>query len=290
MSSTESPYLELLREIQEKGEVRADRTGVGTKSLFGKRMEFSLDGQLPVITTKKVLVDKVVHELLWMVSGSTAVRDLQTRGVRFWDANSTREFLDARGLTSYEEGDLGPVYGFQWRHWGAEYTGMDADYTGAGIDQLQCVVDTIRNDPGSRRNLLSAWNVADVAKMALPPCHLMAQFYVSEGTHLDCQLYQRSADMFLGVPFNITSYSLLTCMLAKLCGLRPGRLIHVLGDAHVYLTHEEAVKTQLSREPYSFPTLRFKKERYGSVDEFSFGDFIVENYRHYPFIRAQMAV
>eukprot|EP00011_Vannellida_sp_DIVA3-517-6-12_P005517 CAMPEP_0114618676 /NCGR_PEP_ID=MMETSP0168-20121206/7821_1 /TAXON_ID=95228 ORGANISM="Vannella sp., Strain DIVA3 517/6/12" /NCGR_SAMPLE_ID=MMETSP0168 /ASSEMBLY_ACC=CAM_ASM_000044 /LENGTH=456 /DNA_ID=CAMNT_0001829821 /DNA_START=54 /DNA_END=1424 /DNA_ORIENTATION=+ len=290
----EEPYLDLVRRVLLEGEVRGDRTGVGTRSLFGQRMVFDISDSLPVITTKKVLVSKVLGELLWLISGSTAVADLQARGIHFWDANSSREFLDKRGLTDYKEGDLGPVYGFQWRHFGAAYAGCDADYSGQGQDQLAEVVRLIREDPYSRRILLSAWNPQDLAKMALPPCHLLAQFYVREDKYLDCQLYQRSGDLFLGVPFNITSYSTLTYMLAHITGYKPGRFTHVLGDAHVYLNHIEAANKQLARTPRPFPRLVFKGRENGEkiteIDQFAQDDFILLDYHPCGFIRAPMAV
>lgn len=290
----EQPYLDLLTRVMAEGEERRDRTGVGTRSLFGERMVFDISRTLPVITTKKVLVSKVIGELLWLISGSTAVADLQKRGIHFWDANSSRDFLDKRGLAHYKEGDLGPVYGFQWRHFGAEYDGCDAEYNGKGEDQLQEVVRLLREDPFSRRILLSAWNPSDLKKMALPPCHLLAQFYVREEKYLDCQLYQRSGDLFLGVPFNITSYATLTYMLAHVTGLLPGRFTHVLGDAHIYLNHTDAVEQQLSRTPRPFPRLLIKERDDGTtiaeIDDFNADDFQVIGYSPCAFIRAPMAV
>ena len=284
--SPEYPYLSLLQHILDDGEERPDRTGVGTKSIFGTRMEFDISKSLPVITTKKVMVKKVIGELLWMISGSTNVEDLQRNGIHFWDANSSREFLDQRGL-NYEEGDLGPVYGFQWRHWGADYEGCKVDHK--GFDQLQHIVEQIRNEPESRRIILSAWNVGDIGKMALPPCHLLAQFYVRSNEYLDCQLYQRSGDMFLGVPFNIMSYSCLTYMLAHITGLKPGRFVHTLGDSHIYLNHIDQVKVQLSRTPRPFPTLHFR-DGLSEIDDFTLDDFIIDGYEPAPFIKAKMAV
>jgi len=285
----EEEYLNLIRKILREGDKRGDRTGVGTISLFGCRMEFDISERLPVLTTKKVLWDKVIGELLWIISGSTRVEDLHAMNIHFWDANCSREFLDRRGLKDYREGDLGPVYGFQWRHWGAEYKGCDADYTGKGTDQLQDVVNLLKQDPNSRRILLNAWNAGNLSEMCLPPCHMMAQFYVREGIYLDCQMYQRSGDMFLGVPFNIMSYSVLTYMLAHVANLKPGKFIHVLGDAHVYQNHVEAVEKQLNRTPRPFPTLQIKRN-VSSIDEFSLDDFELSNYNPAPFIRAPMAV
>ena len=286
----EEPYLKLLRKIYNKGAKRGDRTGVGTISIFGATMKFDISQSIPIFTTKKVLYDKVIGELLWFVSGSTDVEDLQKKNIRFWDANSSRDFLDKRGLKHYREGDLGPVYGFQWRHWGANYENCDEDYTNKGIDQLANVISTLKNDPNSRRIIISAWNVGMIDQMALPPCHILCQFYVRDEEYLDCQLYQRSGDMFLGVPFNVTSYSVLTYMIAKLTNLKPGKFIHVLGDAHIYLNHLDAVEAQLARTPLPFPTLKLKRDHYDHIDQFTDEDFILENYHFWPFIRAEMAV
>jgi len=243
----------------------------------------------PVITTKKILVDKVIGELLWFVSGSTSVADLHKRNIHFWDANGSREFLDRTGLYSYEEGDLGPVYGFQWRHWGAEYVSHTTDYAGQGIEQLAEIVRLLKEDPNSRRILLSAWNVGDLKKMALPPCHVMAQFSVRNKTFLDCQLYQRSGDLFLGVPFNITSYCALVHMLAHVTALKPGRFVHVIGDGHIYKNHIDAVNIQLLQSPRPFPHLSLSRP-VNSIDDFSEQDFVIDDYQPAPFIRASMAV
>lgn len=210
-------------------------------------MRFSLrDGVLPLLTTKRVFWRAVAEELLWFITGSTNVKDLQEKNVHIWDGNSTREFLDKNGLVDREEGDLGPIYGFQWRHFGADYKTCHDDYTGQGVDQLNEVIERIRNNPTDRRIIMSAWNVVDLPKMALPPCHCFVQFYVADG-ELSCQLYQRSADMGLGVPFNIASYSLLTYMIAQVTGLKPGDFIHTIGDAHVYLNHIEPLQEQASQ-------------------------------------------
>lgn len=285
-------YANLLREILQKGEIRPDRTGTGTISLFGCRMEFDISESLPVLTGKEVLYDKVKGELLWIVSGSTDVEDLHKLGVHFWDENSSREFLDARGLTHYQPGDLGPVYGFQWRHWGAKYVDCKTDYTGQGIDQLQTIVQQLEKDKYSRRIILSAWNVEDLSAMALPPCHMMAQFYVRDDSYLDCMLFQRSGDMFLGVPFNIASYSTLTYMLAHLTDLKPGKFVHVLGDAHIYSNHVEAVNTYLERTPFEPPKLQFarSKEEIGTIDGFKKSDFQLLDYQHHKYIKSPMAV
>jgi dihydrofolate reductase / thymidylate synthase len=282
----EHQYLNLVREAL-AGAQRDDRTGTGTVSVFGRQMRFSMrDGTLPLFTTKRVFWRGVVEELLWMIRGGTNTKSLTDRGVHIWDANGKKEFLEKRGL-DYPEGELGPVYGFQWRHCGAEYAGA-VDYTGQGVDQLQEVIQTIRTNPTSRRIILSAWNVQDLPKMALPPCHMTAQFYVSGG-ELSCMMTQRSADLGLGVPFNVASYSLLTCMIAHVCGLRPGELIHNIGDAHVYLNHVEAMREQCSREPRPFPQLRIKRP-VASIDGFTAGDFDVTSYDPHPKIDMTMSV
>ena len=248
-------YLNLLRYVMDKGVLRTDRTNTGTRSVFGTQMRFSLaNGVIPLLTTKKVFWRGVVEELLWFIHGCTDGRVLKEKKVHIWDGNGSREFLDKVGLTDYEEDDLGPIYGFQWRHFGAEYINRDADYSGQGVDQLQEVIHLLRTDPYNRRIMLSAWNPCALRKMALPPCHVLSQFYVQNG-RLSCQMYQRSADMGLGVPFNIASYSLLTILLAHIVGLEPGEFVHVIGDTHVYINHEEALREQIEREPRPFPTV-----------------------------------
>lgn len=255
----EVQYLNLIRRILKSGIRRGDRTGVGTIGVFGTQMRFNLRNQFPLLTTKRVFWRAVAEELLWFVKGSTDARLLQQKNIRIWDGNSTREFLDASGFQDREVGDLGPVYGFQWRHFGAKYKTCNDDYAGQGVDQLQEVINSIKNNPNDRRIIMSAWNPCDIPQMALPPCHCLAQFYVSEG-ELSCMLYQRSADMGLGVPFNIASYALLTYMIAHITGLKPGDFVHTLGDTHVYLNHVEPLKEQLVRDPRPFPTLKIKRE------------------------------
>lgn len=230
----------------------------------------------------------VAEELLWFVSGCTNANKLSEKKVTIWDANGTKEFLTKCGLGHREQGDLGPVYGFQWRHFGAEYVDMHTDYTGQGIDQLANVIETIKTNPDSRRIILSAWNPTDIPKMALPPCHTMCQFFVLDG-ELSCQLYQRSGDMGLGVPFNIASYALLTVMVAHVCGLRPGDFVHTLGDAHVYSNHVEPLKVQLERTPRPYPTLTIKR-KVDSIDDFTMDDFVLEGYKPHPKIPMDMAV
>eukprot|EP01039_Chlorochromonas_danica_P002468 gene2468-2703_t len=285
----EGQYLALIREILDNGVLRGDRTGTGTLSKFGVQMRFSLrNGVLPLLTTKRVFWRGVAEELLWFIQGSTNAKELSDKGIHIWDGNASRSFLDSRGLVDREEGDLGPVYGFQWRHFGASYKDFRADYKGQGIDQLQQIIDTIRRDPNDRRLLVSAWNPADLTLMALPPCHILFQFYVANG-ELSCQMYQRSADMGLGVPFNIASYALLTHMVAHVTGLKAGDFVHTIGDAHIYCNHIEALKEQLKREPRPFPTLAIARA-VPEIDDFVFSDFEVKGYESYSPIKMQMAV
>lgn len=264
----EHQYLNLVKKIVETGSERTDRTGTGTKSLFGTQSRYSLeDDIIPVLTTKRVAWKAVVEELLWFIRGSTDGNELSSKGVKIWDANGSREFLDSLGFTDRQVGDLGPVYGFQWRHFGAQYKDKDGDYEGQGVDQLKEVIRKLKECPFDRRIIMCAWNPADLHLMALPPCHCLVQFYVSGDYKLSCQLYQRSADMGLGVPFNIASYSLLTHLLAKITGLKPGEFVHTLGDAHVYLNHIEPLKEQLKRDPRPFPKLKINKENLSSLDD-----------------------
>jgi len=252
-------------------------------------MRFSLrDNVFPLLTTKKVFWRGLAEELLWFISGATNANLLAEKKIHIWDGNGSREFLDNRGLKDREVGDLGPVYGFQWRHFGAEYENMNTDYAGKGVDQLAAVIDTIKNNPNSRRIVLTAWNPMDQQKMALPPCHMFCQFYVANG-ELSCQMYQRSADMGLGVPFNIASYSLLTRLVAQVCGLKAGEFVHAIGDCHVYLNHVEPLRQQLEREPRPFPTLEINPE-VKSIDGFKFSDFKIVDYNPYKSIKMKMAV
>jgi len=285
----ELQYLKLIREILENGVKKGDRTGTGTISKFGCSMRFSLrEGRFPLLTTKKVFWKGVVEELLWFIKGCTNAKVLTDKGVKIWKANGSREYLDRIGLKDREENDLGPVYGFQWRHFGAKYGTMHDDYKNQGYDQLMKVIETIKNKPTDRRIIMSAWNPADLHKMALPPCHMFCQFYVANG-ELSCQMYQRSCDMGLGVPFNIASYSLLTCMIAQVCGLKAGDFVHVMGDTHVYLNHVDPLKEQLKREPREFPMLRINPE-VTNIDGFKYSDFKIEGYKPHPTIKMKMAV
>jgi len=282
-------YLDTIRDCIENGLESGDRTGTGTLSHFGRTMRFSLRNNVfPLLTTKKVFWRGVAEELLWFVSGSTNANRLAEKRIHFWDANGSRDFLDKLGFEDRDVGDLGPVYGFQWRHFGAEYTDMHADYHGKGVDQLAAVIDCIKNNPNSRRIVLTAWNPKEQGKMALPPCHMFCQFYVANG-ELSCQMYQRSADMGLGVPFNIASYSLLTRMIAQVCGLQAGEFIHVIGDCHVYLNHVEPLRMQLLRQPRPFPTLEINPEVL-SIDDFKYSDFKIVGYNPYENIKMEMAV
>lgn len=285
----EDQYLDLIRKVLKNGNKRLDRTGVGTMSLFGAQMRFNIrDGILPLLTTKKVFYRGVAEELFWFINGRTDAKDLQSKNVRIWDGNSSRQFLDSLGFTDREEGDLGPVYGFQWRHFGAQYKTSKDDYSGQGIDQLNDVIDKIKNNPMDRRIIMSAWNPVDIPLMALPPCHVLSQFYVSNG-ELSCMLYQRSADMGLGVPFNIASYALLTHMIAHVTGLKTGDFIHTMGDVHVYLNHIEPLQEQLVRKPRAFPKLKIKRN-VAKIEDFTIDDLEVVDYDPYPPIKMAMAV
>ncbi|MES9869104.1 MAG: thymidylate synthase [Sedimenticola sp.] len=261
-------YLDLMRHVRDNGIRKEDRTGTGTVSVFGYQMRFDLAEGFPVVTTKKLHLRSIIHELLWFLQGDTNIRYLKENGVSIWD-----EWAD-------ENGDLGPVYGYQWRSWPAP--------NGESIDQITQLVEQIRNNPDSRRLMVSAWNPADVEHMALPPCHCLFQFYVAEG-RLSCQLYQRSADIFLGVPFNIASYALLTLMIAQVTGLEPGEFVHTFGDAHLYLNHLDQVETQLSREPLPLPTMKLNPD-VKSVFDFRYEDFELVGYEAHPHIKAPVAV
>ena len=284
LNSEEGQYLDLVRSIVHDGESRSDRTGTGTLSVFGNTMRFSLrEGKVPLLTTKKVFWKGVVEELLWIISGSTDAKKLSEKGVTIWDGNASRAFLDNLGFTERSVGDIGPVYGFQWRHFGAKYVDCSTDYTGQGVDQLAECIDKIKHDPSSRRIILSAWNPSDLCKMNLPPCHAMAQFYVS-GKELSCMVFQRSVDVGLGLAFNIASYSLLTHMIAKCCGLRAKELIHSTGDTHVYRDHIGPLLSQLSRAPLEFPTVELSEEVH-EIGDFTSCDIKLNGYMSYPGIK-----
>jgi len=261
-------YLDLMRHVRDNGTKKEDRTGTGTVSVFGHQMRFDLKDGFPLVTTKKCHLKSIIHELLWFLSGDTNIKYLQDNGVRIWN-----EWAD-------ENGNLGPVYGYQWRSW------PTAD--GSHIDQISQIIDQIKNTPDSRRIIVSAWNVGEIDNMALPPCHMMFQFYVADG-RLSCQLYQRSADIFLGVPFNIASYALLTMMVAQVCDLAPGDFVHTLGDAHLYSNHLEQVDEQLSRKPFPLPIMRINPQ-VKSIFDFTYDDFELVGYEAHPHIKATVAV
>lgn len=286
----EMQYLELVKKVIEEGNEKKDRTGTGTKSLFGSVMRFDLTESFPLLTTKSVYWKGVVEELLWFLRGSTNANELSKQGVKIWDGNGSREFLDKVGLTHREVGDLGPIYGFQWRHFGAPYTTMHEDYGNKGVDQLRTLLDRIRKAPDDRRMLMTAWNPAALGEMALPPCHVLCQFYVA-GDRLSCAMYQRSADLGLGVPFNVASYSLLTHILAKASNKKPGEFVYILGDTHVYKNHIEPLKEQLQRYPNPFPVLRIKKELSDvkSIEELALDDFVLEEYTPHPKIKMELS-
>ncbi len=262
------PYLDLMRHVLEHGVEKTDRTGTGTRSIFGHQMRFDLQAGFPAVTTKKLHFKSIIHELLWFLKGDSNIRYLKENGVTIWD-----EWADANG-------NLGPVYGVQWRSWPAP--------DGCHIDQITGVIDQLRHQPDSRRLIVTAWNVADIDKMALAPCHCLFQFYVAQG-RLSCQLYQRSADVFLGVPFNIASYALLTLMVAQVSGLKPGEFIHTLGDAHLYANHIEQAKMQIERAPFPLPVMRLNPA-VTSMFDFRYEDFVLENYQCHPAIKAPIAV
>lgn len=261
-------YLDLLETILEKGTEKKDRTGTGTISRFGHQMRFDLSEGFPMVTTKKLHLKSIVHELLWFLAGDTNVKYLQDNDVRIWN-----EWAD-------EDGDLGHIYGYQWRSWPTP--------DGKSVDQISQVLNSIENNPDSRRHLVSAWNVGDIGNMNLPPCHVMFQFYVADGK-LSCQLYQRSADVFLGVPFNVGSYALLTLMMAQVTGLEPGEFVHTFGDVHIYSNHIEQVKLQLTRKPYALPTMKINPD-IKNIFDFKFEDFELTNYEAHPHIKGKVAV
>jgi thymidylate synthase len=261
-------YLDLLQHVLREGIEKSDRTGTGTLSIFGHQMRFDLKEGFPLITTKKLHLKSIIYELLWFLKGDTNIRYLKENNVRIWD-----EWAD-------QEGNLGHIYGYQWRSW--------PDYNGGYVDQIQQVIRSIRENPDSRRHIVSAWNVADLSNMALPPCHVLFQFYVVN-SRLSCQLYQRSADIFLGVPFNIASYSLLLLMMAQVTGLKPGEFVHTFGDAHIYKNHLEQVHQQLEREPRKLPDLRLNPS-VTDINGFDYQDFVLENYNPHPHIKGAISV
>lgn len=284
----ETQYLSLIRDVLANGAQKTTRNG-DTISSFGKMMRYSLEnGTLPMLTTKRVPFKTVLRELLWFIAGDTSNLTLQNKKVRIWNANATPEFLASRGL-SYDEGDLGPIYGHQWRFFNAPYNGSKEDYNGKGVDQLANVIKSLKEDPNSRRHIVCAWNPSQLNEMALPPCHVLFQFYVANG-ELSCMLYQRSGDIGLGVPFNIASYSILTHMVAHITGLKAKEFVHILGDAHVYVEHVPVLEQQIEREPRDFPTLLIQREDgdIADIDDFNESDFTLLNYNPHPKITMEM--
>lgn len=282
----EKGYLNLLKDLLENGELRDTRNSK-TISDFSKKIDFDVSTSFPLLTTKKMFWKGICHELLWFIKGHTDSKILEDKGINIWKGNSSREFLDSLGLTHYKEGDIGPMYGFQWRHFNAPYRGCDANYgVGDGIDQLQNCIDLIRNDPSSRRIYMSAWNPCQLKESVLAPCHMSYQFFVKDNK-LSCILYQRSADTFLGLPFNIASVSLLVYILANMTDKLPGKVTVMIGDAHIYEDHIDAVRVQLEREPYQFPKLIIKN-KHDNINDYTFEDFEIVDYHYHPTINAKM--
>lgn len=278
----EQQYLNLIRKIINNPTINT----LNTIGVFGETMRFDLSTSFPLLTTKRVFFKGVLIELLWFIKACTDSNVLAQQGVHIWDANGSKEYLNKIGLTNNEQGDLGPVYGFQWRHFGAEYIDNKTKYTD-GVDQLNYVISEIKNNPTSRRIILNSWNAKDISKMALPPCHVMCQFIVTNNK-LNCIMYQRSGDVGLGVPFNIASYSLLTCMIAGVCNLQPNEFVHVIGDTHVYKDHIEPLKQQIERTPYDFPKLQMNKR--DNIDDYVYEDFKIVNYQYHPTIKMKLIV
>lgn len=292
----EYKYLHLLDKILTEGTRKGDRTGTGTISIYGTQLKFDLSESFPILTTKKVYWKGVVEELLWFIRGETDSKLLEAKGVNIWKGNTTKEFLDKKNLL-YPEGEIGPGYGFQWRHWGSDYQNdisTNPPYIekyGDGIDQLSNVIETLKKNPNDRRMIVSAWNVSEIHKMALPPCHLLYQFDVTDG-YLNCSWYQRSVDTLLGLPFNVSSYALLTCLIAKVVGLKPGTLTFFGGDTHLYINHIEQAKEQISRQPYDFPKLNIKKEikSIEDIENLELNDIELIGYKSHAAIKAEMAI
>lgn len=287
----EQGYYDLLDEIIVKGKNRSDRTGTGVLGVFGRQLRFDLSNNtLPLLTSKRVYWRGVIEELLFFIKGQTDNKILQSKNVHIWDGNTSPEYLERTGLTHLKEGDMGEIYGFNWRHFGAQYTDCHGDYTGQGVDQLQEAIDLIKNDPTSRRIVVSAWNPICLKRACLYPCHILFQFYVDveEGT-LSCMMYQRSVDCFLGLPFNIASYATLTHLVAHMCGLKGGELIMSLGDTHIYMNHIEQCRLQLTRNIRDFPKLKIMR-KLDNINDYTVDDFVVEGYNPHPTIKGDMAV
>jgi thymidylate synthase len=287
-NSDEKKYLDLIKKVLEEGEIRNTRNSV-TKSVFSEKLDFDISESIPFITTKKLAWKTVIKELLWFLSGSTDNKKLLDQDVKIWLGNSTREYMDSIGFIGREVNDLGPIYGHQWRHFNAEYKDQKTDYTNQGVDQIQQIIHLLKNDPMSRRIILTAWNPCQINQVNLPPCHMMCQFYVSSNKELSCMMYQRSADIGLGLPFNIASYAVLTYMLAKLTNLKPKKLSITIGDAHIYENHFEALKEQIRREPYEFPKLELNLEKeYNKIEDFDINDFKIINYKYCEHLKMEM--
>jgi len=288
----ETNYLDLLQSVlSSQTTSRSNRTDIETLSIFGPQIEFDLRKGFPLLTTKRVFFKGVVEELLWFLRGQTNNKILNDKGIHIWDGNGSKEFMNKLGL-DYPEGELGPIYGYSWRHFGGDYNPSNPDPTHkgeGGFDQIQYIINTLKTDPFSRRLILNGWNPCVLNKVALPPCHMMCQFYVSNEMELSCKLYLRSNDLFLGAPFNIASYSLLTYMLADICGLKVGKLIYTIGDAHIYVNHIEQVKEQLKRAPREFPKLKIV-DHPENIEDYRLESFVLEDYNPYPTIKANMAV
>ena len=284
----EQQYLNLIKKILDSGEIRNTRNGI-TKGSFSEKLEFDISNSIPFITTKKLAWKTVIKELLWFLSGSTDNQKLLDQNVKIWNGNATREYMDSIGFNNREVNDLGPVYGHQWRHFNAEYIDQKTDYTNKGVDQIQQVIHLLKNDPMSRRIILSAWNPSQINQMNLPQCHMFCQFYVNSNKELSCQMYQRSADIGLGLPFNIASYAVLTYILAKLTNLAPKKLYINIGDAHIYENHIDVLKEQIIREPYLFPVLEINsKKEFSKIDDFEIDDFIISNYNYHETLKMDM--
>mgnify|MGYP006267940339 FL=1 len=292
----EYEYLALLEKTLTYGEVRNDRTGVGTVSIFGEQLKFDISNSIPLLTTKKMGWKSIIHELLWFLQGDTNANHLKEKGVHIWDGNTSREFLDGRGLVNYPVGDIGAGYGFQWRHSGAEYNTCNDDYTGKGFDQISFILNELKTNPMSRRMYMTAWNPSALDKMALPPCHVSAQFYVNvdnstQEKYLSCHMYQRSVDEFLGLPYNIFSYAVLTYIFAKKTGMKPKELIISTGDTHIYQNHIDQVNEQRVRTPFPFPKLLIADSIIDKdFKDITIDDFTLVEYQSHPAIKAPMAV
>jgi thymidylate synthase len=283
----EDQYLNLIKQIIQNGKYRIDRTRIGTISIFGTQSRYNLRNNiLPLLTTKNIFVKGVIEELLWFIKGSTNSKELSSKGIYIWDKHGSKEFLNKQGFYNRKEGDLGPIYGFQWKHFGDEYKTCDDKYK--GFDQLNNCIHLIKTDPFSRRIIMTSWNPVDIPKMSLPPCHCLVQFYVQDN-ELSCQLYQRSGDVGLGIPFNIASYSILTHMIAHICKLKTGDFIHTLGDAHIYINHLEQLKIQITRKPRPFPTIKFLRD-IDKIEDFKFEDIEIINYNPHPKLKMEMAI